>query len=263
MALSGCVRVLVDTTVHEDDTFSGRVVLAVTEAVEEQLTGNAPGDFEGLVPAGDPFADAASSEEFVELQERFPGQIEVRDYVEGDRQGIELTVDRLPLEEFNATAGHMAAFAGPSTTLTREGNTYVVTLEATGADERAEIDGEEVPGGPLVPGGPGLPGGDIGLLESAIDFDIIYRFPGLVTEASAGTINGNTVTLGLSDVVDGGEIRIVAGADPEINWGPIVQWGLIALAFVVIIGGATALVIQDKRKRRPTHLPPPRTTPQD
>jgi hypothetical protein len=242
VALSSCVRVLADTTVHADDTYSQRAVFAFTDEVAGQLGEQVGGELPDFL------SEVGTNEAFVDLQERYPNQVTVADYVEGDREGVEFTIENLPLDEFNSAAGNLAGGAGINATLNRVDDTYVVTISL---DEGPDVDAL------------GGAGGDLGLIESAIDFEIIYRFPGQVTEASAGTIDGNTVTLGLSDVTTPGDIRIVAGAEPAINWAPIIRWGLVGLAFVVIIGGATLLVLQDRRRRHTSHLPPPRTTEPD
>lgn len=243
VVLSGCVRVSVDTTVHDDDTYSQEIVVAADPQALEQAAGQG-----GVALPDDVLDDLASPESFAPLLERYPDQATVTEYREDDLEGIAVTVDRLPLSEFAVAAGAATEGVGVDTTLTREGDTFVVTLTR---DDSVDQD-------PLA--GSGI---DPGVIEGAIDFEIVYRFPGQVSEASTGEVNGNTVTLGLSDVLESDDIRIVAGAEPSINWGPLLQWGGIALAFAVIIGGATLLVLQDRRKRHTTHLPPPRTSETD
>src|SRR5690606_1178751 len=113
-------------------------------------------------------------EQFSDLVSRYPGQISVSDYESDDLKGVELVIDSLPLDEFNTAAGDLTAGLGATTSITREGDQFVVSLTTEDALELPEM-------GPEVP--------DLALLESAIDFEVIYRFPGLVTEASAGRID--------------------------------------------------------------------------
>lgn len=240
LALSGCVRVLADTTVHADDTYSQHVIVAVNEAAVSELMGpGGGGDF------SDVLSSATGSEAFQGLVEQYPDSVTVTEYTSGELDGIEVRIDSLPLAQFNDAASSVTGAAGTNATLERVGDTFVVTLASDAGDELEGLDGA---------------GGDLALLDSAIDFEIAYSFPGLVTEASAGTISGKTVRLSLTDLLDNQQIRIVAGADPAIDWGPIIRWTLITLAFVVIVGGATLLVMQDRRRQRRTNLPPPRSS---
>ena len=243
VALSGCVKVVADTTVHADDTYSQEIVVAANQEALAQAAAQGGAD----VPV-DLLGAADSDQPFADLTQQYPDSITVEEYREDDLEGVAISVDRLPLSEFETAANAATASAGVNATLVREGDDYVVTLVTT-----------DVPAFDQA----GAAGGNLSALESAIEFEIIYRFPGQVTEASAGEVKGNQVTLGLSDILETQDIRIVAGADPSINWGPLLQWGLIALGFIVIIGGAALLVLQDRRKRHATHLPPPRTTEHD
>ena len=84
-----------------------------------------------------------------------------------------------------------------------------------------------------------------------------FTFPGLVTSANVGEIQGNTVTLSIADLASGKDVTIVASAASEFYWKPWLMWGGIGLALLVIVGGATALIVQDVRRHRSTALPPP------
>ena len=237
-ALTGCVKVLADTTVYADDTYSQEIVVAADPQALDQAAS------QGGAELPEELLSITDDDPFEDLTEQYADSITVSDYTEGDLEGVAISVDRLPLSEFTTAANAATAGAGVEATLTREGDNYIVTIAAGDAADVEQLSAA---------------GGNLAVLESAIDFEIIYRFPGQVSEASAGEVSGNTVTLGLADVLESQDIRIVAGADPSINWGPLLQWGLIALGFIVIIGGAWLLVLQDRRKRHATHLPPPRT----
>ena len=253
LALAGCVRATVDTTVHEDGTFSQHSVAAISASAANQLEGMLGSDLPDDVDADIPqdldietlLSGAQSSPELADLEKRYPGQVDVADYDDGERSGVEITLTDLPLDEFNAAGAQAAGALGASATLEEVDDTYVVTVMRP-----AELDLSSA----------GITEGNLSLIESSVDISVSFTFPGLVQEASAGTIEGKTVTLGLTDLASSEEIVIVAGASDAIDWGPWLRWGGVALAFALVIGGAAALVIQDQRKRRRSTLPPPGTT---
>ena len=253
LALAGCVRATVDTAVHEDGTFSSHSVVAISDSAasqfEEMLGSGLPGDVDAEVPDDldieDLLGGAQDSPALADLEERYPGQVEVADYDDGELSGVEITLTDLPLDEFDAAGAQSAGALGASATLEAVEDTYVVTVTRP-----AELDLSTA----------GLTEGNLSLIESSVEIAVTFTFPGLVQEASAGEIDGKTVTLGLTDLASAEEIVIVAGASDAIDWGPWLRWGGIALAFVLVIGGAAALVIQDQRRRRTSALPAPGTT---
>lgn len=252
LALTGCVRFTSETTLTEDDRFSQHAVIAMTEQAANGLVQQL-GQFEGELPEGAEIPDDALDptalldpdavrEQLAPLEELYPGSVEVEPYSDEDgRSGVEITLTDIPLDAADDATG--AAPLASSLTMAREGDDYVIELE-TGAASQLR--------------GVGATAGDLTLIENAVDIGVTFTFPGLVREASAGTIEGSTVTLGLADLLSADSIRIVGGAGDEIDWGPWLRWGLVALAAAVLVGGATALVIQDRRRRSRTALPPPR-----
>ena len=234
--LSGCVRIVADTSINADDTFSQDVIIALTDAAAEQLGAQGGPELGASLDA-----DAVRAQ-LAELAEQYPGQVTVTEYVDEDLEGVRIELTNVPLSELNQSSTDVTAGLGASASVERVGDQFVVTLVNAGAFDAADLPA-------------GTP--DLGFIESAVDVAVIYRFPGLVTEASAGVVEGNTVTLGLTDLAEPGEVRIVAGAEPAISWEPILRWGLIALAFAVIVGGGAALVIQDRRKQAASRLPIP------
>lgn len=232
VALSGCVRVLSDTTIYQDDTYSQLIILAVDPAVIEA---NAPG---AMLPEIDPdqLADALA-----ELPDSVREHITVTDYRDGDLEGIEVRLDRVPLASFDEAAQVVGGMVGGTATIQRVADTYVVTVAAPSGDDLGQENAL----------------GDLGLLASAIDVQIHYTFPGLVRSTTAGTIYGNTVTLGVGELMSGRDIVIVGGATSEIHWDPIVRWIIVALVAIAIVVIAALLVLQDRRSRRSSHLPPP------
>ncbi|WP_062130897.1 LppM family (lipo)protein [Demequina aestuarii] len=239
LALTGCVRTTVDTTIGADGTFSQHSVVAFSDDVAAQIGDQAGMDIGAL------FEDLDSSPELAALEEEYPGQVLVEPYDDGELAGVELTLTDLPLEEFNAAAEQTASGIGGAATLTETDGQFIVEMMSP---EGVDLDSL------------GVSESQLGLLESSVEVAITYTFPGLVEEATAGEIEGNSVTLGLTDLASGQDIRIVAGADDQFDWGPLLKWGGVVLAFILVVGGAAALIIQDRRTHRRSALPPPSTT---
>ncbi|MFV0632875.1 LppM family (lipo)protein [Demequina sp.] len=237
--LAGCVRVTSDTAFHSDQTFSQHAIVAADmDALGSLLAGQGLDlDLEGLL--GDLDESAALSD----LQERYPGKIEVAEYADEDLTGVELTVTDMPLDELT-TLSQEAAGLGAQASVDVVDGQYVVTM--TMPDE-------------LDLTSSGLTSSNLDLAANAVDVEVTYSFPGPVTQASAGEIDGHSVTLSLADLLASDQITIVASASDQIDWGPWLRWGGVTLALMLIIGGAAALVLQDRRKRTTTHLPPPVT----
>lgn len=238
LALAGCVRTSVDTTFNSDDTFSQHSIIAFDDAVAAQVSAQ-----EGLDIANLPEL-LADDPALQELQEQFPGQIEVEEYDDGELKGVETTLTNVPLELFNDAAAQTGTGLTGGATVTRVDDTFVVEMVFPQEVNLADV---------------GVSASQLELLSASVDINVSYTFPGPVESATAGTVNGHTVTLGLADVMSGDDIRIVGSAGDSINWQPILTWGGVILAFVLVIGGATALVIQDRRSSLRNTLPPPQT----
>ncbi|WP_061963142.1 LppM family (lipo)protein [Demequina aurantiaca] len=261
VTLAGCVRIDSDTSIGSDDTFSQHVIVAFTDSVATQVSQQAGINVRELT------GSLGDSAELKDLQAKYPDHVTLEDYEDEDLRGLELTMTDLPLSEFNEAASQVTAGFGATASITHEGDSFVVMMAAP---DPADAEASPSPGasdGPLGDvdlGALGLSGGNLAALGSAIDFEVSYTFPGLVREASAGDIDGNTVTLGASDVLSGSDIRLVGGDSTQIDWWPFIKWALIIAAFTSVIGGAALLVRQDKRRQRSTSLPPPevgRSTP--
>ena len=238
-ALAGCVRLTSDTSVHADDTFSQEAIIATTEQAREQLASFADFDLANLKGA------ITSSAEYLKLAAAYPDQIGVEDYSEGDLTGVKITATNLPLDAFEGVFAQFTArlpFTAEATLIHTE-DTYVVSIPTGRLGE--------------LLGKAGVSAGQLELLGSSVDVELRFSFPGLVTSATAGDIDGNSVTIDLADLASGDDITIVAGAAPQTNWKPWLMWGGIGLAALVIVGGATALVVQDVRRHRTSALPPP------
>ncbi|WP_431308407.1 LppM family (lipo)protein [Demequina litorisediminis] len=151
----------------------------------------------------------------------------------------------MPLDEFAAASTQALASIDASASLTREDDQYILTVTRSADADLSSL---------------AMGGVNLELAEAAVDVGATFTFPGLVTEASAGDIDGHTVTLGLADLATTPEIRIVADAAPAIDWGPILLVGGIALSLIAIVGGAAWLIVDDRRRARRTSLPAPTTT---
>lgn len=255
LILTGCVRLTADTTLNEGETFSQHSIIAAAPdaltTLREQLNMLGAG---AILPEGADDAlgqlDIASAldadavrEQLSELSATYPGAVKVADYQDEDGlTGVEVTLTDLPI-----TAIEQSAAATPlgAASITREDDIYVIDV-TTGAATQLS--------------GAGIGASQLALIEGAVTISASFTFPGLVTTASAGTIAGNTVTLTLGDLLSTDAIHIEGGATHAIDWAPIIKWGLVIIAGLAIIGGATALVLQDRRRRHSNHLPPPRAT---
>ena len=237
LALAGCVRATADTTINSDDTFSQHTVIAYSDSVASQITDYLGVDVDSLI------GNVGDSDDFQEFSDRFPGQVTLEPYVSGDLEGIELTLTDIPRDEFTEASTQALASVEASATLERDEDTYVVDIRRGGEDALALLGAGQT---------------NLEFAQAAVDVQATFTFPGLVQEATAGEIDGHTVTLDLTDLATSPHIRIVADAGEAIDWGPILLWAGIAAALAAIIGGAAWLIVDDRKKSRVTHLPPPR-----
>lgn len=239
LILAGCVRVDSQTELHSDDTFSQQLVVAMTDAARSQISAAIDMNLSTIRE------QIEDSQGFVALRRDYPDQVSLDDYTDGELSGFQLTITDVPLEEYTKNAADLTAAlpGGAGATIEREGDTFVVTV-ASGAtaDGLANM---------------GFDQAQLALVDAAVDIGLTFTFPGLVQSATAGEVNGKSVTLRLTDMATNSQIVLVGAANDEFDWGPLLLWGGIALAVIVVVGGATALVLQDVRRRRTTALPPP------
>jgi len=240
-ALAGCVRFTSVNSFSPDNTVTQDTIIALNADAATQL--------------GIDLNDLTAASLLGAAADAFPGidpsKVTVEDYTEGDRKGVHIIARDLTLDEFNAAAseGVSTIASGLSTpmTVTRDGDTYVVTIPADPARDLSQVQG----------------GGSIGLISSSIDFSISLTFPGPVKSATAGQVDGKKVVLGIEDLFTPDAIVIKGQATDGIAWGPILRWVGIGAIAVVIVGGATFLIWQDKRKQRLNNLPPIHETPDE
>lgn len=233
VALTGCVRVTSTNTFSDHDTVTQDTIIALAPDAASQLGI----DLDTLTAAA--FEESGQGVTGVD-----PSKVTITDYTDGDLKGVHIVATDLTLDEFNAAAGASAqeVGAGLGTTLTveRDGDDYVVTIPADPQRDLSDVRGA----------------GSIGLLGDSIDVSVRLTFPGPVRSASAGDVNGKSVTLGLEDLMTPDEIVVRGQATNGIAWTPILRWAGLIGALVVIVGGAAFLVWQDHRKRAITSLPP-------
>lgn len=170
LMLSGCIKLDMALTVNSDDTVDGTLIFGVSKQLLE-LTGQSPEDLltEAPIPTD---VEGVSSEP----------------YEDEEFQGQQVTLDGVPLDEFNQ--GSFAGGTGATGTtasadqlqIVREGNNYVVSgafdLSSVGASTGAT-------------GATGFPGAEE-LFRSA-EMKISITFPGAVVRSN-GRVDGNTVT---------------------------------------------------------------------
>lgn len=245
-ALGGCVKVTSTNSFSANDTVTQDTIVALEPAAAEQLGI----DLDTLT------ADALLTSGSESLPGVDPAKVTIEDYVDGDLRGVHIIARDLTFDEFNAAAtgalsasgaaGELTGGVGPSLSVERDGDNYVVTIPADDSRDLSEVQG----------------GSSIGVLANSVEFSITLEFPGPVKSASAGEVDGKKVVLGLEDILTPEEIRVVGQATPGIAWGPILKWGGIAGLAVAIFGGAALLIWQDKRKRSRSSLPPPGEAPE-
>ncbi len=244
LILSGCVKVHTESAFSDHDTVNQTVIIAVDPDVLAQV-GADPSD---LSP------DA--------FQERIPadqaGRVTIEEYVDGELRGVRIEARDLTFDELASAGALLQEGAGAQGSdepgfgtegllggatapqVERQGDQYVVTIPAL--DATASV-----------------PGVDASTVGRFINFESKFTFPGPVVSSTHGDVNGKTVTLSFEDIQSGEDITIRAVGNEAIAWGPIITWGIIGLAVLVILGGGIALGVLELRKRRP-QLPEPQPT---
>lgn len=256
VALTGCVKVHSTTSFSSDNVVTQDLILAVNPSLLTQLG----------VDASELSAEAL----LARVPEGAEDRVTIEDYKDGDLQGVTVHAEGLTLDEFNATTSvlsDLAAGETPAGEAGSEGGSAEEALRGISsalggiAGASAEREGDEFVVTIPASAGEGADLAGIGVsadqIAAAIDFAAVFTFPGPVTEATRGEVEGKRVTLDVKDLQAGGEIVIRAGAKDAIAWGPIIQWGLIVFAAVVIVAGATAFILADRARRRENGLPDP------
>ncbi|WP_371174593.1 hypothetical protein [Buchananella felis] len=89
--------------------------------------------------------------------------------------------------------------------------------------------------------------GQLGMLGGEIKFSMSFTFPGPVSEASVGEIDGNKVTINnVEDLAKG--VTIVASMTSSVVGGGNLMWILLTIGGLVAVGGVVAVVLVNKKK---------------
>ena len=266
LALSGCVKLDADLEVHDDETVSGTMTLAMSKkaiAMVEEMA-ESMGDFGAELDALDSASDSGSDSESgsdtgkdtgkdadeegtddVEgltsdlTEELFPTDdlpegAEVEAYEDDKFIGQTMTFSRIAVGELGdfiaATSDDEGAKSdsGDGWSLTREGDTYVFEGDAVLAEESAEDEAGAM--------------GMEGLFDDS-EIRISVTFPGEVVESN-GEVDGNTVTWrpAFGDTL---QMRAQAEASAGFPVWPAVG----ALSGVLLLGGMVLVALRQRRRR--------------
>jgi hypothetical protein len=200
--LSGCFSLRMDLHLRSDNTVDGSIVLAFDEQAVQQAGGERD------------LIDALLDDKATQLAEPSRGDVEVREYRDGQRVGVEYGLSAVPISDFNTgVAGAEGAIREFS--IQRVDDTFVV-------------DGKVRVGAVLgvtrsVPTTQALTGADL---------SISLTFPGVVHESN-GTVNGNTVTWS-PPVGDAFVVHAVGDADDGSGSGLLI-WLAVALSVLAVL----------------------------
>lgn len=155
VVLAGCMKVEMNFTLSEDDTASGTVIMAISDAVAESLDMD-PQEMWDMANEGE---DGLTSD--------LPEGATQEPYADGEYTGVEVTYADQPIDTIGTSE---------DLSITREGDEYVVAGVMDLTDESTEETGE-------IPAE---------FLDSFL-MRIAVTFPGEVGETN-GTVDGSTVT---------------------------------------------------------------------
>ena len=211
LLLSACIKLDMNLTVNSDDTVDGTIIFALNKQLIE-LSGQSADDLlgdSGPIPTD---AEGVSTEP----------------YEDDEFQGQEVTLDAVPLAQFNEESNGQ-----DSLRIVHQGDTYVVSgaldLSDTGASGATGLTG--------------FPGADE-IFRSA-QMKLAITFPGEVTESN-GQVDGNTVTW-VPQVGERLELHAVAGASGGGD-SSTTLWILLIVGAIVIILAIVLGVVATRRK---------------
>ncbi|WP_181310986.1 LppM family (lipo)protein [Nocardioides campestrisoli] len=255
LALSGCVKLDAELEVHEDETVSGTMTLAMSKKaiamVEEMTEGfgelgasldEVTGEEGTEEPDGSGTADLDLPDDDLTkgmTEEMFPTEdlpegAEVEAYEDDKFLGQTMTFTRISVGELGdlvaATSDEEAADSQPGKgwSLTREGDTYVFEGNADFSEEGAEEEADAM--------------GMEGLFEDS-ELRIAVTFPGSVVDSN-GEVDGNTVTWrpAFGETL---EMRAEAAASEEFPVWPVVG----AVSGVLLLAGLVLVAVRERRRR--------------
>ena len=174
--LSGCFTFRMDLQLRTDDTVDGSIVLAFDEQAVEQAGGQ-KALIDALIDGAASFVDEPSA----------GGAVEVREYRDDRRVGVEYVLSAVPIGDFNTEAGARSD-ALREFSIQRVGDTFVVD----GKVNVGALVGTANSGSTTAGTTDGTTAGTTEALDDA-DLSISLTFPGTVLESN-GTVKGHTVT---------------------------------------------------------------------
>jgi hypothetical protein len=202
LVLSACIKLDMSLTVNSDDTVDGKVIFALNKELIE-LSGQSPED---LLGASGPIPTDAEG-------------VSTAPYEDDEFQGQEITLDGVPLAQFNEESS-----GEDSLRIVRQGETYVVS----GALDLSDTGG--------ATGATGFPGAEE--MFASAQMKLVISFPGEVTESN-GQIDGNTVTW-IPEVGERLELHAVAGAtgggDSNTTLMILLVVGAIVIILAIVLG---------------------------
>ena len=154
LALTGCMRMHEDLTLHSDNTVSGSIIMAYDVAVLE-MSGMSEEDVDELLAA----------EGLGDLTGAGDDSVSISDYRDGGYVGFKMEFTEMPLEDLASESG---------ISIIREGDEFVVEADYS----TIEADLAAVPANMLA----------------SMDMRTTITFPGAVIEQRGGEVEGNTVT---------------------------------------------------------------------
>lgn len=154
LALTGCMRMHEDLTLHSDNTVSGSIIMAYDVAVLE-MSGMSEEDVDELL-AAEGLGDLAGAGD---------DSVSISDYRDGGYVGFKMEFTEMPLEDLASESG---------ISIIREGDEFVVEADYSAI----EADLATVPANMLA----------------SMDIRTTITFPGAVIEQRGGEVEGNTVT---------------------------------------------------------------------
>jgi hypothetical protein len=214
--LSACIKLDMNLTVNSDDTVDGTIIFALNKQLIE-LSGQSADDLLG--DSGPIPTDAEG--------------VSTKPYEDDEFQGQEVTLDGVPLAQFNEENNDE-----DSLRIQHQGDTYVVSgaldLSSAGTSGATGVSG--------------FPGADE-IFKSA-QMKLAITFPGPVS-GSNGTIDGNTVTW-IPKVGERLELHAVASASGGSSNSTL--WILLAVGAVVIIAAIVVGIMATRRRSAQTDV---------
>jgi hypothetical protein len=214
LALTGCIKLDMDLTVHADDTVDGTMIFGFNREMSDMM-GEEADMFDGMM---DELLD-------MDLGEDAPDEVTVEPYDDGTFVGQEMTFQGMPLEEFGGDEGTSEL------RLARDGDEFVFEGDMDMSDT-----GEM---GDVPPG----------MLEGMMEFDmrVSITFPGEVLEHN-GSLSGTTVTW---EPEVGETNEMFARASESGGGGGMPVWLWIVIGVVVVAGLVAMLFLFSRSKAEP------------